>query len=79
MVTIPHLFTVESLFKAFVEDINADLSLMIFAILSVGLYLFLFLGSFSPINCKCIVALTGLFCVLFAYTSGFGFVYFCGG
>lgn len=49
MVTTVHLFTVEGLVKSFVEDINADLALMIFAIVSVGIYLFLFLGSFSPI------------------------------
>ena len=48
------------------------------AIILVGLYAFLFLGSFSPIHCRCICALAALVCVGFAYISGFGFMFMCG-
>ena len=37
------------------------------------------LGNFSPLHCRCVVALTGLLCVTLAYTSGFGLMYFLGG
>ena len=76
--TKAYLFTLEGLIQAFTEDIDNDLQLIGMAILLIGLYAFLFLGSFSPIHCRCLCALAALVCVLFAYTSGFGFMYMCG-
>ena len=55
------------------------MNLIILAIIFVGIYTFLALGNCSPIYCRCLVALTGLLCVIFAYTCGFGFMFICGG
>ena len=46
-----------------------------YAAMAMGLiviYCSLFVGSFSPIHCRLVVALTGIFCVLTATMSGFG-------
>jgi len=48
------------------------------AILLVGFYTLLFLGSFSPMHCRFFVAIAGLGCVMFSYLAGFGFMYYCG-
>ena len=74
-----HLQTINGFLEAIVEDINNDFGLIFGAIILVVVYLFLFLGTFSPTHCRCVVGLTGLICVAFAYISGFGFMYLCGG
>ena len=74
-----YIFNVQSFIDAVSDDIDHDFTLIFSAIILVGLYTFLFLGNFSPINCRCLVALTGLICVALAYTSGFGLMYYCGG
>ena len=48
------------------------------AILAVGIYTFLALGNCSPIHCRCCVALTGLICIILAYTCGFGLMFIFG-
>jgi hypothetical protein len=73
-----HLFTIQGLFEAVVMDINHDFSLIFAAILLVCFYTFLFLGSFSPTHCRAVVAITGLFCIMLAYLSGFGLLYLLG-
>lgn len=75
--TTPHLQTIQGFIVAIVEDINYDFGLIFGAIIFVGFYTFLFLGNFSPMHCRCLVALCGLICVLLAYTSGFGLLYYC--
>ena len=45
----------------------------------VAIYTILVLGTFSAIHCRCVVSLMGLFCVLLAYTAGFGLMFLCGG
>ena len=42
-------------------------------------YTFNFLGTYSPMHCRCTVAFAGLICVLLSYFAGFGFMYIVGG
>ena len=37
-----------------------------------------FLGSLSPIHCRCIVALAGTLSVVLSNLAGFGLLYYCG-
>ena len=45
---------------------------------AAGLYVILFLGSFSPIHCRLMVALAGILSVVLAFFAGFGLLYYCG-
>lgn len=74
-----HVFSVQGLFDAISEDVNYDLNLIILAIILVGLYTFFTLGNCSPMYCRCLGALCGLVCIIFAYTTGFGFMFIVGG
>lgn len=74
-----HLFTIQGFSESVIDDINHDFNLIAAAIILVGIYTFLFLGSFSAIHCRCIVAFAGLVCVAFAYLGGFGIMYILGG
>ena len=58
--------------RAFSEDTDYDLSLIFAAIFFVVIYLFLFLGTFSPMFCRCWLAIVGLLCIGLSYTAGFG-------
>ena len=73
------MFTIQGLVEAVILDINHDFTLIIAAILLVVIYTFLFLGSFSPMHCRCVVALVGILSILLAYTAGFGLLYLLGG
>ena len=73
-----HLFSLQGLFDSFSEDIEFDQNLIVMAILAVGIYTFLALGNCSPIHCRCYVALTGLICIILAYTCGFGLMFIFG-
>ena len=73
-----HLFTGRGFGEALMTDINHDFSLIGAAILLVCVYVVLFLGSFSPMHCRLIVALVGLLSILMAYTAGFGILYYLG-
>lgn len=64
---------------AFVEDILDDFKLIFMAIILVAVYTVLMLGNFSPLHCRCVLATVGLFCVMLAYTSGFGLMFLFGG
>ena len=61
--------------KAFLVDIlgdfNADLVLIQIAIMMVGFYTALNIGSCSPIHCRCCVTIWGLLCVGICYFAGF--------
>jgi len=48
------------------------------AIGAVFVYCVMFLGSFSPIHCRCMVAFGGAISVLLAFTAGFGLLCFAG-
>ena len=76
---ILHLYTIQGLFEAFVEDITYDFNLVGAAIFLVVVYTFFFLGAFSPIHCRTGVACVGIFSILLAYGAGFGFMYLVGG
>lgn len=73
------LLTIRGLEDAFVEDIQADLASIQIAIVLVALYTILVLGTLSAIHCRLVVSLMGLLCVGFAYASGFGLMFYCGG
>ena len=45
----------------------------------VGGYGIVFLGSCSPIHCRSTVAITGLVCVGFCYTTGYAISFWLGG
>ena len=64
--------------ESWVEDIKEDLISIIIAALAVSLYIILFLGSFTPIHCRCMVALGGIFSVALSFFAGFGLLYYCG-
>ena len=64
--------------ESWVEDIKEDLISIIIAALAVSLYIILFLGSFTPIHCRCLVALGGIFSVALSFFAGFGLLYYCG-
>jgi len=64
------LFTVGGIEKVFFADILGDFQLMLVAIVLVGIYSCLFLGSCSAIHIRVTVALMGLACVVFSYTIG---------
>jgi len=74
-----YIFTIQGLTASISDDINDDFKLIGSAIVLVAVYAILFLGSFSPVHCRLIVALTGLGTILLAYTSGFGIMYLFGG
>ena len=73
-----HLFSIHGMFDAISKDIDYDLSLIVIAIILVGLYTFFALGNCSPMYCRCLGALCGLVCIIFAYTTGFGFMFLVG-
>ena len=64
--------------ESWVRDVKEDLISIAIAALAVSLYIILFLGSFSPIHCRCLVALGGILSVTISFFSGFGLLYFCG-
>ena len=74
-----HVFSIQGLFDSISADVDYDLNLIILAIIFVGLYTFFTLGNCSPMYCRCLGALCGLFCIIFAYTTGFGFMFLVGG
>ena len=45
---------------------------------SVAVYIILFLGAFSPMHCRCLVALAGAVSVVLSFFSGFGLLFLCG-
>ena len=64
--------------KSWSSDLNTDLLNVGMAIGAVFFYCVLFLGSCSPIHCRCLVAFGGVVTVVLAFTSGFGVLSFCG-
>ena len=56
----------------------ADFSLFPTAILLVCTYTFLFLGSFSPLHCKCIVPTVGILCILMSFLAACGIMSLAG-
>ena len=51
---------------------------MFIAVIAVALYITIFIGSFSPIHCRCIVALAGIVSIALSTFAGFGLLYYCG-
>ena len=56
----------------------ADLPSVFLAAAAVSLYIILFLGSFSPIHCRCIVALAGITSIILSTFAASGLLFFCG-
>ena len=73
-----HVFSGQGWSDSLMEDFAYDLNLVTFAIILVGIYTMFMLGNCSPMHCRCLVALTGLICVLLSYAAGFGFMFICG-
>ena len=72
------LFTEQGYIESWTEDIVNDIFAVFLAAAVVGLYIVLFMGSFSPIHCRCLVALAGISAVILSFFSGFGLLYYCG-
>ena len=64
----------ESMSDAIAKD---NVTVLIAAIV-MSLYLIIFLGSFSPIHCRLVVALAGILSVVLSFFSGFGLLYYFG-
>ena len=60
------------------KDINDDLPSVFVAAAMVGIYISMFLGSFSPIHCRCIVALASVVSMTLSFFASFGLLYYCG-
>ena len=72
------LFTEQGYIESWTEDIVNDIFAVFLAAAVVSLYIVLFMGSFSPIHCRCLVALAGISAVILSFFSGFGLLYYCG-
>ena len=59
-------------FSEVAKQIEGDITYAIVSITLIVFYCAIFLGSCSPIHCRLILALTGVFCVIMACASGFG-------
>ena len=57
-------------------DFDADLFSIVIALGAASLYVFIFLGSFSPIHCRCKVGFAGILTVLSSCLSGFGLLFY---
>lgn len=73
------VFTIYGIQEAFRSDLLNDLVFINLAILIVGAYTIIFLGSCSPVHCRACPAFLGLVCVFLSYFSGFGIMFFLGG
>ena len=59
-------------FNEVLDQLLGDTTYAIIAVSLIVIYCAVFLGSFSPIHCRLVVALTGVMTVLLACLSGFG-------
>ena len=48
------------------------------AAILVSIYIAMFLGSVSPIHCRCIVALATIASMALSFSAAFGLLYYCG-
>jgi len=64
--------------KSWSSELNQDLLSVGMAIGAVFIYCVFFLGAFSPIHCRCMVAFGGAISTILAFTSGFGLLCFLG-
>lgn len=72
------LYTEHGYMESWVEDVKKDLISIIVASVVVSLYLVIFLGSCTPIHCRCIVALGGVLSVSLSFFAAFGLLYLLG-
>ena len=73
-----YIYTEKGYLDSWAEDVKEDLVSILFASIASGLYIFLFLGSFSPTHCRCMVSFGGILSVAISFFSGFGLLYYCG-
>ena len=59
-------------FQEVIDSLLGDIKYAAAAVTMIVIYCSLFVGSFSPLHCRLVVALTGVTCVLLACMSGFG-------
>ena len=72
------MYTEQSYIQSWSEDVNHDLVSVFFFTSAVSLYIIIFLGSCTPIHCRCLVAFGGILSVILSFFSGFGLLYYCG-
>lgn len=56
----------------------SDIYSVALAGVAVGLYVITFLGSFSPMHCRCMLALAGVASAILSFFAGLGLLYICG-
>jgi len=54
------------------SSILGDVKFIVISIVTICIYLSVFLGSPSPIHCRLVLAFLGIICVLTALASGYG-------
>ena len=73
-----YLYTEQAYVESWSKDVRNDLVIVFISIWSVALYIMLFLGSFTPMHCRCVLAFAGIASVILSFFSGFGLLYYCG-
>ena len=69
------VLTIKGFLMAFQNDIQNDLVLIQLAVMLVGGYTLINLGSCSPIHCRISVSVMGLLCVGLCYFAGFSIAF----
>ena len=72
------VYTEQGYKESMSDAIAKDNVTVLIAAIVMSLYLVIFLGSFSPIHCRLIVALAGILSVVLSFFSGFGLLYYFG-
>ena len=72
------MYTEQGYVESWAHAIQRDLPSVFVSGVILSIYLAMFLGNFSPIFCRCTVALAAIFSMVLAFFSAFGLLYFCG-
>ena len=59
-------------YQIMISTIFGDIKFAVFSIITICIYLMIFLGSPSPMHCRLVLAFLGIICVLVALASGYG-------
>ena len=72
------MYTEQAYIESWTKDILSDIYAIFIAFAAVSLYIVLFIGSFSPIHCRCFVALAGISAIILSFFSSFGLLFYFG-
>lgn len=61
--------------KEVISDLFGDIRLVAFAMVTICIYLSIFLGSCSPLHCRMTLAILGIVVVVAACAAGFGIAF----